>query len=137
MAGLDLNRSLSSLSAQAEIAAVIGQTELLFRHKFFFYEQMITKHESGASGGRGALEGRLVTAEDLLGYWELMHLEIDNLDARYVRLTEWQAAGWAGALSDLQGGTCLAAGVGSWLVSSQDSCTRICELFIEHGFRSE
>ena len=91
-------------SVQAEIAAVIGQTELLFRHKFFFYEQMIAKHENGVSGGRGALEGRLVTAEDLLGYWELMRLEIDNLDARYTQLSEWEKKGWIGSLADLQQG---------------------------------
>lgn len=102
----DCNKKLISLPAQAEIAAVIGQTELLFRHKFFFYEKMISKHESGVSGGQGALEGRLVTAEDLLGYWELMHLEIDNLDARYTCLKEWEAKAWIGSLADLDNGAC-------------------------------
>ncbi|XP_044267048.1 guanylate kinase-associated protein mars isoform X2 [Tribolium madens] len=73
--------------AVSMIDVAIGQTNLLITKKFEQFRGLINKCQSDCKEAR-------VTCEDLHGFWDMMHLQIDNLDKRYANLDNLKANNW-------------------------------------------
>ncbi|XP_037955033.1 uncharacterized protein LOC119684947 [Teleopsis dalmanni] len=93
--------NLNLLTAKAGddmINVAIGQTKLLTVKKFLQFEQLIDRCRNGLLGkgtfDDGKEDNKLVTVDDLDGFWSLVCLQIDNINSRFENLTRWRDNGW-------------------------------------------
>nr|XP_015840217.1 PREDICTED: disks large-associated protein 5 isoform X1 [Tribolium castaneum] len=73
--------------AVSMIDVALGQTNLLITKKFEQFRGLIHKCQSEP-------EEALVTCEDLHGFWDMMHLQVNNLDKRFANLDNLKANNW-------------------------------------------
>lgn len=72
-------------TANGMIDSAIGQTELLLKKKFEKFRELILTFEEGERGLRG---------DDLEGYWQMVLLEVTDIDRRYDELEQWKTNKW-------------------------------------------
>ncbi|XP_037087608.1 translation initiation factor IF-2-like [Pollicipes pollicipes] len=73
--------------AQGELRSVTGQARLLIRERFGQFEGLVDSAEF--------LRGpRPTTLTDLQGFWEMIYFQVEDVDRKFARLTELEAAGW-------------------------------------------
>lgn len=70
------------------IDVTIGQTRLLVTKKFNQFRELI---ERCASAGDGE---QIVLPSDLDGFWTMVYMQVDNCDARFVKLDSLMAQNW-------------------------------------------
>ncbi|KAJ3626210.1 hypothetical protein MTP99_016727 [Tenebrio molitor] len=73
--------------AVAMIDVALGQTNLLISKKFVQFRGLIDKSKDEDAENA-------VTCEDLHGFWDMMHLQVDNLDKRFENLEKLRANNW-------------------------------------------
>ncbi|XP_014288947.1 disks large-associated protein 5 isoform X2 [Halyomorpha halys] len=71
-----------------EILAVVGQTRLLLSDKFQQFRSLIDNALSEHK------ESAVIKADDLLGFWEMMYLEVEQLNKKYENLSNLAHNGW-------------------------------------------
>lgn len=69
------------------IDVALGQTNLLISKKFVQFRGLIDKSKDEDAENA-------VTCEDLHGFWDMMHLQVDNLDKRFENLEKLRANNW-------------------------------------------
>ncbi|KZC12784.1 PREDICTED: disks large-associated protein 5-like [Dufourea novaeangliae] len=69
------------------INQAIGQTNLLISKKFERFRSLVSNCETGKGE-------RLVTCNDLQGFWDIVHMEIENCDLRFEKLEQLRSKGW-------------------------------------------
>ncbi|KAM3958586.1 LOW QUALITY PROTEIN: guanylate kinase-associated family member mars [Aphomia sociella] len=78
-------------SVQDEVLGAVGQARLLMSSKLQQFSSLVercARPEPGAA---------LVTAADLHGFWDMVFMQIENIDMRFKRLEERRGRGWAEA----------------------------------------
>ncbi|XP_076374784.1 uncharacterized protein LOC117220628 [Megalopta genalis] len=73
--------------AKSQINQAIGQTNLLMNKKFARFRNLVTD----CATGKGEM---LVTSNDLQGFWDLMHIEVENCNLRFEKLEQLRLRGW-------------------------------------------
>ncbi|XP_023245117.1 uncharacterized protein LOC106636922 [Copidosoma floridanum] len=69
------------------IQAAVGHTQLLINKKFERFRGLVLDCETG----KGEM---LVTCKDLQGFWEMMYMEIRDVDSRFNKLKELEKNNW-------------------------------------------
>ncbi|GLV34221.1 mars [Carabus blaptoides fortunei] len=69
------------------IDVAVGQANLLINKKFQQFRGLITSCENGTGE-------RPVTCEDLQGFWDMVYMQVENLNVRFNRLNEMRNNNW-------------------------------------------
>lgn len=69
------------------IDTAIGQTELLLRKKCPKFTELIQLYQKNNGGKK-------VLADDLDGWWQVVKMEIENIDKRFSEIEIWKANDW-------------------------------------------
>ncbi|KAK3915414.1 Disks large-associated protein 1, partial [Frankliniella fusca] len=75
-----------------KIQIAIGQAQLLMRKKFEQFRGLITANETNDSV-------RLVTVQDLQGFWELMYIQVKDIYCKFEELKKLKLNNWEPLLS--------------------------------------
>ncbi|XP_046470776.1 disks large-associated protein 5-like [Neodiprion pinetum] len=73
--------------AQLMINQAIGQTNLLIDKKVKQFRKLITECETG-------LGEKLVTCDDLQGFWDMMYMQVEDCDSRFGKLNQLKERNW-------------------------------------------
>ncbi|KAH8284833.1 hypothetical protein KR054_001643 [Drosophila jambulina] len=81
------------------INVTVGQTRLLTTKKMMQFKGLIDRCEAGAKGKNklpsdGSEDTKPVQPEDLEGWWDMLHLQSENVDKRFANLERWKANDW-------------------------------------------
>ncbi|XP_077286643.1 uncharacterized protein LOC143911569 isoform X2 [Arctopsyche grandis] len=71
------------------IDVAVGQTKLLINKKFQQFKGLIEKCEN-----QEASEAGLVKIQDLQGFWDMIYMQVENLDIRFNELKELKSKDW-------------------------------------------
>lgn len=72
------------------INVTVGQTQLLINKKFQQFRGLIDRCESQEiQEGEG-----VVKVEDLQGFWDMVYMQVENLDIRFKDLNELKSKNW-------------------------------------------
>ncbi|XP_047517327.1 guanylate kinase-associated protein mars [Pieris napi] len=74
---------------QEAILAAVGQARLLMSQKFQQFAGLVDSCDAADPSQP------LVTPVDLQGFWDMVYMQVENLDVRFAKLGEMQARGWA------------------------------------------
>ncbi|CAH4032996.1 unnamed protein product [Pieris brassicae] len=74
---------------QEAILAAVGQARLLMSQKFQQFAGLVDRCDAADPSQP------LVTPVDLQGFWDMVYMQVENLDVRFAKLGEMQARGWA------------------------------------------
>ena len=70
-----------------ELAAIVGKTKLLIDGRFRQFKSLIKDFQSIKERGDNT-KTRRITVQDLQGFWELIYLQIEDLDRRFDNLNK-------------------------------------------------
>ncbi|CAK1544832.1 unnamed protein product [Leptosia nina] len=73
---------------QEAILAAVGQARLLMSQKFQQFAGLVERCEAPDP------DQPLVTPTDLQGFWDMVYMQVENLNARFKNLEEMQSRGW-------------------------------------------
>ncbi|XP_014253749.1 disks large-associated protein 5-like isoform X2 [Cimex lectularius] len=71
------------ISVLDEVDSTVGQTRLLLRSKFKQFENLINTYSTGC-----------LRPEDLVGFWEMMYLQVTQLDDKFSKLEQLEKNNW-------------------------------------------
>ncbi|CAF4927166.1 unnamed protein product [Pieris macdunnoughi] len=74
---------------QEAILTAVGQARLLMSQKFQQFAGLVDSCDAADPSQP------LVTPLDLQGFWDMVYMQVENLDVRFAKLREMQARGWA------------------------------------------
>ena len=69
-----------------ELAAVVGKTRLLINGKFRQFESLIAVYNDTTDSEKNNKKNKKITQQDLQGFWELIDLQIKDLDTGFDHL---------------------------------------------------
>lgn len=70
------------------INVAVGQTQLLINKKFQQFRGLIDRCENQE------IHDGVVKVEDLQGFWDMVYMQVENLDIRFKELTELKGKNW-------------------------------------------
>ena len=70
-----------------ELAAVVGKTRLLINGKFRQFESLIAVYNDATDSEKNNKKNKKITQQDLQGFWELIDLQIKDLDTGFDHLS--------------------------------------------------
>merc|ERR1712018_680454 len=72
---------------EGEISSVIGKTKILINGRFAQLETLIEEYESCKKSSYNN-QKNIITYSDLEGFWDLIYLQIKDLDNKYEKLSK-------------------------------------------------
>ena len=72
---------------KGEVRSVVGQGRLIMKERFHQFSGLVDNCEFR----RGEKE---TTSEDLRGFWEMIYIQVEDVDRKFLNLSEVEANGW-------------------------------------------
>ncbi|GBP62754.1 Guanylate kinase-associated protein mars [Eumeta japonica] len=75
---------------QEQILSATGQARLLMSQKFQQFSGLVDR----CAAGEECVGGGLVTPTDLQGFWDMIFIQVENIDLRFIELEKLKRRGW-------------------------------------------